>query len=285
MFGYVKPRPGELLVKEYELYKAAYCGLCIEGGRTVSRLTRFLLNDDFVFLCLLRMSVTGVRPSIEKRRCPFKLYKKSVLADNECVTYSCAAFAVLTYEKLLDDIADTKGLKRFLKRMTLPYFKAMSRRASRLYPTLSEIAEKHLKQLSETEGSGDADIDSAARPFAMLVGDFCSDGVEGADKRILYECGYHLGRYIYLIDAFEDCIDDEKKGEYNCLISEFGSAAGVIASSDTIRRTLRDSMNALCRAFALADDSGYSALIYNIARFGSEDAFERVKGKINDRSI
>lgn len=69
------------------------------------------------------------------------------------------------------------------------------------------------------------------------------------------------------------------------MISEFGSAANVISSADTIRRTLRDSMNALCRAFALADDSGYSALIYNIARFGSEDAFDRVKGKINDRSI
>ena len=57
MFGYVKPRACELLVKEYELYKSAYCGLCIEGGREVSRLTRFLLNDDFVFLCLRHSAV------------------------------------------------------------------------------------------------------------------------------------------------------------------------------------------------------------------------------------
>ena len=28
MFGYVKPAYPELLVKEYELYRAVYCGIC-----------------------------------------------------------------------------------------------------------------------------------------------------------------------------------------------------------------------------------------------------------------
>lgn len=268
-----------MLVKEYELYKAAYCGLCIEGGRTVSRLTRFLLNDDFVFLCLLRMSVMGVKPKIERRRCPFKLTRKSVLADNECITYACAAFAVLTYEKAVDDINDSTGLKRFLKRMTLPYFSVMNKRASRLYPNLSQVASKHLKKLSETENGGSASIDEAAKPFAELVGDFCAEGAAGAEKRILYECGYHLGRYIYLIDAYEDAADDEKNREFNCLLCEFGSADNVKKASDVIYRTLCDSMNALCRAFALSGDSGYNSLIYNIARYGSEDAFRACERK------
>lgn len=268
-----------MLVKEYELYKAAYCGLCIEGGRTVSRLTRFLLNDDFVFLCLIRMSVMGVKPKIEKRRCPFKLSKKNVLVDNECITYACAAFAVLTYEKAADDINDSAGLKRFLKRMTLPYFSVMNKRASRLYPNLSQVASEHLKKLSETENGGSASIDEAAKPFAELVGDFCAEGAAGAEKRILYECGYHLGRYIYLIDAYEDCAEDEKNREFNCLLCEFGSADKVINASDAIHQTLCDSMNALCRAFALSGDSGYNSLIYNIARYGSEDAFKACERK------
>lgn len=281
MFGYVKPRIGELLVKEYELYKAAYCGLCIEGGRTVSRLTRFLLNDDFVFLCLIRMAVTGVKPDIVKKRCPFHLQKRNVLYGSECVTYSCAAFAVLTYQKLLDDIEDSRGIKRIGKKLALPYFKAMNRRAEKLYPKLTAIAEGHLSRLSAVESKADSSIDTAAEPFASLVADFCAEGIEdGSQQRILRECGYHLGRYIYIIDAYEDCTDDEKKNEFNCLNTEFGSADGVRAASDKIRLTLADSMNALCRAFDLADDCGYNALIYNIARLGSEDAFERVKGKI-----
>lgn len=280
MFGYVKPRIGELLVKEHELYKAAYCGLCIEGGRKVSRLTRFLLNDDFVFLCLIRMAVTGVKPNIVKKRCPFHLQKKNVLYGNECVTYSCAAFAVLTYQKLLDDIKDSGGIKKIGKKLVLPYFKAMNRRAKKLYPNLTAIAEGHLARLSAVESQSKCSIDEAAEPFASLVGDFCSNGIENDnEKRILYECGYHLGRYIYIIDAYEDCAEDEKKSEFNCLNLEFGSAEGVLAASEKVRLTLMDSMNALCRAFNLAGDCGYNALIYNIARFGSEDAFERVKGK------
>ena len=50
LFGYIRPEQSELLVKEYEFYKAVYCGICREGGRKISRLTRFFLNHDFVFL-------------------------------------------------------------------------------------------------------------------------------------------------------------------------------------------------------------------------------------------
>ena len=88
MFGYVKPRACELLVKEYELYKSAYCGLCIEGGREVSRLTRFLLNDDFVFLCLLRMAVTGVKPETAKKTLPLSCRK----AECACEERMCDVF-------------------------------------------------------------------------------------------------------------------------------------------------------------------------------------------------
>ncbi len=282
MFGYVKPRACELLVKEYELYKSAYCGICIEGGREVSRLTRFLLNDDFVFLCLLRMAVTGVKPETAKKRCPFHVAKRNVLVKNECVTYSCAAFAILTFEKFIDDVKDSKGLKRFAKRLALPYLKLMKRRAEKLYPSLTAIASKHLARLSALEADGNCTVDESAEPFASLVADFCAEGTDGTPHRILHECGYHLGRYIYLIDAFEDCIDDEKNGEYNCLNAEFGSAAKTVAAADTVHLTLRDSMTALCRAFALCEECGYGNLIYNIARLGSEDAFERAERKLSE---
>ncbi len=285
MFGYIKPRVGELLVKEYELYKAVYCGLCIEGGKKVSRLTRFLLSDDFVFLAILRMAVTDAKPSVSKKRCPYSLKKKSVLTDNECITYSCAAFAVLTYQKLLDDIRDSKGIKKLIKRFALPYMRLMNRRTSKMYPTLLPLAEKHLSRLSEVEKCSTSSIDNSAEPFAMLVADFCAEGTEGEQRRILYECGYHLGRYIYIIDAFEDCFEDEKNGEFNCLNTEFGSAENTVKNNRIIYQTLRDSINRLCLAFGLASDCGYNSLIQAILMFGSEDAFERVKGRLYDRSI
>ena len=36
LFGYVKPVPAELRVKEYELYRSVYCGLCVSMKKRVS---------------------------------------------------------------------------------------------------------------------------------------------------------------------------------------------------------------------------------------------------------
>ena len=59
MFGYVQPAYAELRVREHELYKAYYCGLCRAMGRTTGQLSRFSLNYDLVFLAM--MSVRGRR--------------------------------------------------------------------------------------------------------------------------------------------------------------------------------------------------------------------------------
>ena len=47
MFGYIKPDRDELLVKDYNLYKAIYCGLCREIKRNVSFFLSFGLSYDF----------------------------------------------------------------------------------------------------------------------------------------------------------------------------------------------------------------------------------------------
>lgn len=112
MFGYIRPVESELLVKEYEFYRAVYCSLCKTGGRRVSRFSRFFLNYDFVFLALVRLALTREQVGTEKAFCPYRLKKKTVLAENDAVTYTTAAFGLLSYYKLCDDIADLRGLRR-----------------------------------------------------------------------------------------------------------------------------------------------------------------------------
>ncbi|MBR5746551.1 MAG: hypothetical protein IKX92_04750, partial [Clostridia bacterium] len=71
MFGYIRPRKGELLVKDSEYYSAVYCGLCRHGGKHISHLTRWLLNYDFVLLALLRIALTGEKSSVCREYCPY----------------------------------------------------------------------------------------------------------------------------------------------------------------------------------------------------------------------
>ena len=57
MFGYVRTMDSELKVKEHELYKATYCGLCRSMGEVCGGSSRLTLSYDGVFLSLLRTIV------------------------------------------------------------------------------------------------------------------------------------------------------------------------------------------------------------------------------------
>ena len=53
MFGYLQIQKSELLVREYEAYKAVYCGLCRQMGKDYSVFTRFTLSYDCTFYAML----------------------------------------------------------------------------------------------------------------------------------------------------------------------------------------------------------------------------------------
>ena len=48
MFGYVTPDKGEMKVREYECYRAVYCGLCMQLKADYGFVSRMLLNYDLV---------------------------------------------------------------------------------------------------------------------------------------------------------------------------------------------------------------------------------------------
>ena len=53
MFGYVRPFRPELKCKDFDLYRATYCGLCRCLRRRYGLIAPMLLNFDFTFLALL----------------------------------------------------------------------------------------------------------------------------------------------------------------------------------------------------------------------------------------
>ena len=53
MFGYVRPHKQELLVREFEQYKGAYCQLCRQLGKDYGWTARLTLSYDCTFYALL----------------------------------------------------------------------------------------------------------------------------------------------------------------------------------------------------------------------------------------
>ena len=105
MFGYVKPYHPNLLVKEYEFYKATYCGICRAMKKYTGGLSNILHSYDSVFLALVRMLfIDESKIDAKKGRCiahPIK--SRPMLLDNPALEYTARALGILTDYKLLDD--------------------------------------------------------------------------------------------------------------------------------------------------------------------------------------
>ena len=215
MFGYVKPVQAELLVKEYEFYKATYCGVCRSMKRITGALSNVLHSYDSVFLALVRMLyIPDAEISARKGRCiahPIK--QRAMLNANSATDYTARAFAILTYHKLKDDIHDERMLRRMATNMLRPIYSSAGKRAD--LTELSALAEEKLGAITALEEAKHPGVDAPAGLFGELLGAIFSFGLEGADARITYQCGYHLGKFIYAADAAEDYEKDRESGSYN----------------------------------------------------------------------
>ena len=209
MFGYIKPMTEELKVRENELYKSIYCGLCSAMGEHICPADRLTLSYDIVFLALVRACVTGEKIHIERKRCithPIKPRNRAYIP--EALKYCARVSALLTYYNIKDDMQDRPGLKT---KLFMPSAKKFCKKAD--MPELSSAIEVHLSELYQLETEGGS-LDRNADCFGKALGTVFSYGL---DIPQLYTMGNHIGRWIYIIDAVDDFEKDKKSGEYNPL--------------------------------------------------------------------
>ena len=224
MFGYVKPVVADLLVREHEFYKATYCGICRSMKKHTGTLSNVTLSYDSVFLALVRMAyIPDLECHTELRRCiahPAK--RRPMLEENEATEYTARAFAILTHYKLLDDISDEKLVKRAAVSLARPITSHAVSLAD--LSDLEAIVADRLARITELEEARCPSIDEPAELFGQLLGEIFSYGYDGEARLVSYECGLHLGRFIYAADAAEDYDKDVKNGSYNPYVIQYGGA-------------------------------------------------------------
>lgn len=238
MFGYVKPSHPELLVKEYEFYRATYCGVCRALKKYTGALSNVCHSYDSVFLALVRMLyMEESKISAQRRRCiahPIK--SRPMLQDNPALEYTARAFGILTYYKLLDDINDEKLGRRMAVGVLRPIFASARSRAG--MQRISEICKEKLAQISELERAGERSVDKPAALFGELLGEIFAGGLDGSDRTVTYAVGYHLGKFIYAADAAEDYEKDRKQGSYNPFVLLYGGAELTAENKQSIKCAL-----------------------------------------------
>lgn len=222
MFGYVTPLKDELKIREYEEFKSYYCGLCFHIKKHFGNLPRMILNYDMTFLALLLDSLNPIETFPTAKVCmtnPIK--KKPVLLDNQALFYAAAMNVALVYFKLLDDELDDHSLKsKALATFLKPYKNKFPASMNDIYT----IIETNLNKLNVLEESKNFScIDEIADPFSLIVGhifkDYPFEIVEDTQdtREHLFQFGYSLGKWIYIIDAMDDLKKDMEKHKFNPL--------------------------------------------------------------------
>ena len=282
MFGYVKVNNAELKVKENELYRSTYCGLCRTMGKCTGQCSRMTLNYDFVFLALVRLVLEGRESQVEfeRRRClvhPIK--KRNMMKPNPALNYSAYAAALLNFHKLLDDIADEKGAKRFAARVLRPFFKGAAKKAHRKsFGELDEKIRSGLSALSECEKKQLPSVDTPAELFGNILGDIMSFGLEGSRARIAYSLGRSVGAWIYIADALDDLESDKKKGRYNPILLLYGGETPTDESLDWISVALKNHLYEATDALDLMEFESESVknILVNILVLGMPAKIESI---------
>ncbi len=213
MFGYVSPALEGFTKEQKERYRAYYCGLCRTLWETYGNVGRLTLSNDMTFLLILLTSLYEPEEKTGQARClPHPVHSRSYL-QNPLSAYCADMNIALAYHKSLDDWKDDGSLMGKAQARLL--HKAY-RQVEGRYPEKCKAIEECLAAIGCLESEGAALPDEPANLTARMLGMiFAYQADHWADT--LRQLGEALGRFIYLMDAYDDLPSDLKHKRYNPL--------------------------------------------------------------------
>ena len=278
MFGYVRIRKPELKVKDYELYRGFYCGLCGELKQQYGILGCITLTYDMTFLILLLSSVYDIPAQRKLERCMVHPAKKQPRFYNEVTEYAADMNILLSYYHWKDDREDASSKKAWLG-MKLYHKKAG--KAKRKYHVQEQEIALALNKLSEMEKQEEPDILKLAGCFGELM-ESLFDYRQDAFSGYLREFGYFLGRFIYIMDAYDDLSQDRENGCFN----PFLAASGQEGFEEKVQELLLNEIAAAGNAFQKLPCLEYADILGNILYAGVWNRYDQIqaekKGEIQE---
>ncbi|MDD2426833.1 MAG: DUF5685 family protein [Eubacteriales bacterium] len=274
MFGYVRPEKELLLMRDFTRYRSVYCGLCKTIKERYGNLQRSVVTYDMTFLALLLLSLSLEDSEIVQEGCVLNpLKKKPISKHHAALDFAADSSIILAYYSALDNARDERP---FLGRAQSLLLRRSGRKASRLYPDLSANIAASLRELNDIE-KGDYDP-SAADIFGRLLAELFAEGARLLDHpdrdmliRVLPEVGFALGKWIYLMDAFDDREDDLHNKQWNPLL-KFSEPDSRIF----VEEKLKECEEEVDRLLALLPYQRDGAIVGNVATIGLSRTRERI---------
>ncbi len=218
MFGYVLLNRKDSTPEERKTYQEYYCGLCRALSEKYGKDGEACLSFDMTFLYLLLSDLYNMENEKKHLKCTVRPVRGRDIVLNKYAYYCADMQILLSYYSAQDNVRDKDNSKaeKTVKNLG-PYVETLKEK----YPEKVKIITERLVELDSMEKRGDTDIIGLSNCFSSLLGEiFAAEDDIWADK--LRAIGSGLGRFVYIMDAYDDLEKDKKKGNFNPLITMSG---------------------------------------------------------------
>lgn len=211
MFGYIAINKAEMKFKDYDVYHSYYCGLCKRLKECYGIRGQVTLSFDMTFLIVLLSGLYEPETKTEVVNCIAHPFEKHTARTNKFTDYAAAVNLILTYYKCKDDWEDDHNRRSYISaRFLRPHMRQLKKE----YPSRMAAVSSNLRKLSALEQKNEQNIDLMAGLFGNIMAElfaYRKDEWEASLRKI----GFFLGKFIYLMDAYEDVEEDIQSGRYN----------------------------------------------------------------------
>lgn len=276
MFGYIIINKAEMKFKDFDVYHSFYCGLCQILKEKYGKRGQMTLSFDMTFLLMLLTGLYEPENQVSSCKCIAHPFERHPTRVNEYTEYIADMNILLSYYKCEDDWKDEK---KYSKWFFAKMLEAKNEKIRGRYEEKARVIIDSLDSIFVGEQQKESNIDKMAGYFGEIMGQIfmCKDDIW---KENLYRIGFYLGKFIYLMDAYEDIEEDIRKNNYNPFIATWQEP-----DFDEKCRNILTMMMAECsKEFEKLPIIEYTDILRNILYSGVWCRYEMVRTKRSEKN-
>ncbi|MCQ2457363.1 MAG: DUF5685 family protein [Clostridia bacterium] len=221
MFGYIVPAFSALSDEQKASYRGYYCGLCDALSVITGRPGRLTLSNDLTFIYLLLDSLYEPETDEKLLRCPVHPVKKQRVITSAVSGYCADMNLLLTRYKLADQYEDdgsriARAIGRKMDDLITEITTRHPAQSAAIGNAVHEINALE-KQITASRQKPD-DLDRLCNLTGEILAQLCLYKEDDPWTGLLRGLGSSLGRFIYLMDAYDDLKKDISRKRFNPLI-------------------------------------------------------------------
>lgn len=274
MFGYIIVNKAEMKFKEFDIYHSYYCGICQSLKERYGRAGQMALSYDMTFLAMLLTGLYEPETGESYCKCVAHPFEKHLNRRNIYTEYAADMTMLLTLYKCRDDWEDERKLWKLVYGKLL---EGKNGRLHRLYEGKLRSIALLMQDISDAEKENCTDIDKLSGLFGRVMAEIVAYREDEWSEN-LRALGFYLGKFIYILDAYEDVEEDIRKGTFNPLKKKYEAPD----FEEECRTILMMMMSECCREFEKLPILENVEILRNILYSGVWCRYEAVREKRKD---